>query len=115
MTKYGHKILSCQNSHSFFPVVLLELFDEPFNKPHTLVFADAEQTETLHPPATETEIDPPIETDVQIACARKLTHHCKNNDIVPRVEDPKRLNKEGRTEPCSKPPKLIVLTVILSY
>ena len=77
MTIYGHKILSCQNSHSFSPVVLLELLDESSNEIRTLALNDAEQNEILHPLVTETDIDPPMKTDVQIACAKELTHHCK--------------------------------------
>ena len=53
-----------------------------------------------------------MKTDVQIACAKEPTHHVRNNDNVPRAECPKSLNKEGRTESCSWPLKLIVVTII---
>ena len=113
MTIFGHKILLCQSSHPLFPIVLLELRDEPLNnKTRTLALNNAEQTEILHPPAFETETELPIKNDAQLACARKLTHNCKPNENVPKVKYPIKLNKEDRTRSCSKPLKLIVVTVI---
>ena len=71
MTIYGHKILLCQSSHSFFPLVPLELLDEPLsNETHTLALNSTEQIEILHPPAIEIETEPPMKNDAQLACAR---------------------------------------------
>ena len=113
MTKYGHKTLSCQKlalilPNSSFKSYLLKPLDET----HALVLTDAEQNETLHPLATETRIDPPMKTDVQIACAKEPTHRVRNNDNAPRAECPKSLNKKGRTDSCSWPLKLNVVTII---